>query len=181
MCAFAANSLLCRAALASGQADAASFTTLRIASGALALGLLARASGARAPAAWPASASGSSPASARTDSQAMVARLMATSATSEMTTATLAAISCTRIAMKSHAKVVNCWTNDGSDSGMPMLSAIARTATTTEARAQTPAVTPAIRVAVTRRLVRVVSGMRYAACTRSPTVAAAARSWTARV
>ncbi len=54
MCAFAANSLLCRAALASGQADAASFTTLRIASGALALGLLARASGARAPAAWPA-------------------------------------------------------------------------------------------------------------------------------
>ena len=35
MLAFAANSLLCRAALAGGHADAASFTTLRLASGAL--------------------------------------------------------------------------------------------------------------------------------------------------
>jgi drug/metabolite transporter (DMT)-like permease len=43
MVAFAANSLLCRAALAGGHADAASFTTLRLASGALALALLARA------------------------------------------------------------------------------------------------------------------------------------------
>jgi len=42
MAAFAANSLLCRAALAGGNADAASFTTLRLASGALVLGLLAR-------------------------------------------------------------------------------------------------------------------------------------------
>ena len=41
MIAFAANSLLCRAALGDGQADAASFTTLRIASGALMLVLIA--------------------------------------------------------------------------------------------------------------------------------------------
>lgn len=41
MLAFAANSLLCRAALAGGHADAASFTTLRLVGGALALGLLA--------------------------------------------------------------------------------------------------------------------------------------------
>ena len=50
MLAFAANSLLCRAALAGGHADAASFTTLRLVSGALALGLLARARGSASPA-----------------------------------------------------------------------------------------------------------------------------------
>ena len=49
MIAFAANSLLCRAALAGGEADAASFTTLRLASGALALGALARARGGASP------------------------------------------------------------------------------------------------------------------------------------
>lgn len=49
MVAFAANSLLCRSALGGGHADAASFTTLRLASGALALGLLARARGGPAP------------------------------------------------------------------------------------------------------------------------------------
>jgi drug/metabolite transporter (DMT)-like permease len=49
MIAFAANSLLCRAALAGGYADAASFTTLRLASGALALGVLARARGSAVP------------------------------------------------------------------------------------------------------------------------------------
>ena len=43
MLAFAANSLLCRAALAGGHADATSFTALRLAGGAVALGLLARA------------------------------------------------------------------------------------------------------------------------------------------
>jgi len=43
MLAFAANSLLCRAALAGGHADAISFTALRLAGGAVALGLLARA------------------------------------------------------------------------------------------------------------------------------------------
>jgi drug/metabolite transporter (DMT)-like permease len=42
MLAFAANSLLCRAALGGGHADAATFTLLRLAGGALALGLLAR-------------------------------------------------------------------------------------------------------------------------------------------
>jgi drug/metabolite transporter (DMT)-like permease len=42
MLAFAANSLLCRAALGGGHADAASFTLVRLAGGALALGLLAR-------------------------------------------------------------------------------------------------------------------------------------------
>ncbi len=46
MLAFAANSLLCRAALAGGHADAASFTTLRLAGGAVALG--APGAGARA-------------------------------------------------------------------------------------------------------------------------------------
>lgn len=51
MLAFAANSLLCRAALAGGHADAASFTTLRLAGGAVALGLLVRARGSPAPAA----------------------------------------------------------------------------------------------------------------------------------
>lgn len=40
--AFASNSLLCRAALRPGLIDAASFTSLRLASGALMLGLLAR-------------------------------------------------------------------------------------------------------------------------------------------
>jgi drug/metabolite transporter (DMT)-like permease len=39
---FAANSLLCRAALGSGHADAATFTGIRLLSGALALALLAR-------------------------------------------------------------------------------------------------------------------------------------------
>jgi drug/metabolite transporter (DMT)-like permease len=38
---FAANSLLCRAALGGGHADAATFTTIRLVSGALALGILA--------------------------------------------------------------------------------------------------------------------------------------------
>lgn len=42
MAAFASNSLLCRAALQGEHADPASFTALRVASGALALGLLAR-------------------------------------------------------------------------------------------------------------------------------------------
>jgi drug/metabolite transporter (DMT)-like permease len=42
MAAFASNSLLCRAALGGGLADAATFTTLRLATGALVLGLLAR-------------------------------------------------------------------------------------------------------------------------------------------
>lgn len=41
MAAFAANSLLCRAALAGGLVDAASFTSLRLVSGALALAILA--------------------------------------------------------------------------------------------------------------------------------------------
>jgi drug/metabolite transporter (DMT)-like permease len=41
LCAFAANSLLCRLALAAGHIDAASFTTLRILSGALVLAPLA--------------------------------------------------------------------------------------------------------------------------------------------
>jgi drug/metabolite transporter (DMT)-like permease len=50
MLAFAANSLLCRAALAGGHADAASFTTLRLAAGTLVLVLLARSRAAAAPA-----------------------------------------------------------------------------------------------------------------------------------
>jgi drug/metabolite transporter (DMT)-like permease len=49
MLAFAANSLLCRAALGGGHADAASFTTLRLAGGALTLGLVARRQGGGAP------------------------------------------------------------------------------------------------------------------------------------
>lgn len=49
MLAFAANSLLCRAALGGGHADAATFTTLRLAGGALSLGLVARALGVGAP------------------------------------------------------------------------------------------------------------------------------------
>ena len=49
MLAFALNSLLCRAALAPGHADALSFTGLRLVSGAAALVLLARARGAAAP------------------------------------------------------------------------------------------------------------------------------------
>src|SRR5262245_12733328 len=55
MLAFAANSLLCRAALAGRHADAASFTTLRLTGGAVALALLAFARGSRraaSPAAW---------------------------------------------------------------------------------------------------------------------------------
>jgi drug/metabolite transporter (DMT)-like permease len=49
MVAFASNSLLCRAALGGGHADAASFTLLRLAGGALALGLVARWRGGSAP------------------------------------------------------------------------------------------------------------------------------------
>jgi drug/metabolite transporter (DMT)-like permease len=49
MTAFAANSLLCRTALGGGHADAASFTTIRLASGAAALVLLARTRGRPAP------------------------------------------------------------------------------------------------------------------------------------
>ncbi len=49
MLAFAANSLLCRAALGGGHADAASFTTLRLAGGACALGILVRARSAPVP------------------------------------------------------------------------------------------------------------------------------------
>jgi drug/metabolite transporter (DMT)-like permease len=49
MLAFAANSLLCRAALGGGHADAAGFTTLRLLGGAVALSLLARARGSTAP------------------------------------------------------------------------------------------------------------------------------------
>lgn len=45
MAAFAGNSLLCRQALAHSATDPATFTTVRIASGALALALLARARG----------------------------------------------------------------------------------------------------------------------------------------
>jgi drug/metabolite transporter (DMT)-like permease len=50
MLAFAANSLLCRVALAGGHADATSFTALRIAGGALVLGLFAQIRGAPRPA-----------------------------------------------------------------------------------------------------------------------------------
>jgi drug/metabolite transporter (DMT)-like permease len=59
MCAFAANSLLCRAALAEHLIDAASFTTVRLISGALTLFVLAlwRAPGApEAPRDWIATA-----------------------------------------------------------------------------------------------------------------------------
>ncbi len=50
MAAFAANSVLCRAALGPGLVDAATFTTIRIASGAFALALLLRVRGPAAPA-----------------------------------------------------------------------------------------------------------------------------------
>jgi drug/metabolite transporter (DMT)-like permease len=47
MVAFAANSLLCRAALADGYSDATTFTTFRVVGGALSLGLLVRSRGGR--------------------------------------------------------------------------------------------------------------------------------------
>ena len=47
MLAFAGNSLLCRLALKDGQIDAASFTAIRIVSGALVLALLMRLRGAQ--------------------------------------------------------------------------------------------------------------------------------------
>jgi drug/metabolite transporter (DMT)-like permease len=49
LCAFAANSLLCRAALGAGAIDAWSFTAVRLGSGALALSFLARLAGPSAP------------------------------------------------------------------------------------------------------------------------------------
>lgn len=52
MLAFAANSLLCRGALRTGAIDAASFTAIRLASGALVLLLLARG-GVRRSGSWP--------------------------------------------------------------------------------------------------------------------------------
>ncbi len=51
--AFAANSLLCRAALGGGRADAASFTGLRLASGAAVLILLSRGAGGARGGSWP--------------------------------------------------------------------------------------------------------------------------------
>ncbi len=55
MLAFAGNSILCRIALKDTQIDPASFTTIRVASGALALGLLTRKRGTSAAARgnWP--------------------------------------------------------------------------------------------------------------------------------
>lgn len=52
MIAFAGNSLLCRAALRHTAIDAASFTTIRIVSGALVLWLLVRLRGARLAGSW---------------------------------------------------------------------------------------------------------------------------------
>ena len=54
--AFAANSLLCRAALGGGRADAASFTGLRLASGAAVLILLSRGTGGARGGSWPSAA-----------------------------------------------------------------------------------------------------------------------------
>jgi drug/metabolite transporter (DMT)-like permease len=54
--AFAANSLLCRAALGGGRADAASFTFLRLASGAAVLLLLSRGMGGARGGSWPSAA-----------------------------------------------------------------------------------------------------------------------------
>ncbi|HEV7554063.1 MAG TPA: DMT family transporter [Kofleriaceae bacterium] len=54
---FAANSLLCRAALGAGSIDAASFTAIRIASGAAILFVLARGVGIRGAGSWASSAS----------------------------------------------------------------------------------------------------------------------------
>src|SRR5436190_1514634 len=58
MLAFAGNSLLCRVALRDTAIDAASFTAIRLASGALVLALIVRARGGRAGSAgsWPAAA-----------------------------------------------------------------------------------------------------------------------------
>ena len=55
MLAFAGNSLLCRAALLAGRIDAASFTTIRVVAGALALWLIVRLQSGRAEKAgsWP--------------------------------------------------------------------------------------------------------------------------------
>ncbi len=55
MLAFAGNSLLCRAAFSAGRIDAASFTTIRIVAGALALWLIVRMRGGKAAPAgnWP--------------------------------------------------------------------------------------------------------------------------------
>ncbi len=53
---FAANSLLCRAALGAGSIDAASFTAIRIASGAAILWLLARREPVRRAGSWPSAA-----------------------------------------------------------------------------------------------------------------------------
>jgi drug/metabolite transporter (DMT)-like permease len=52
LCAFAANSVLCRLALASGEIGPATFTAVRLASGALALAALSGLSAARAAASW---------------------------------------------------------------------------------------------------------------------------------
>jgi drug/metabolite transporter (DMT)-like permease len=54
--AFAANSLLCRAALGGGHADAASFTLVRLASGAAVLLLLSRGMGGARGGSWPSAA-----------------------------------------------------------------------------------------------------------------------------
>lgn len=52
LCAFAANSLLCRAALGSAAVDAVTFTSVRIAAGAAALALVAGRGPGRGPVRW---------------------------------------------------------------------------------------------------------------------------------
>ena len=56
MLAFAANSLLCRAAPGGGRADAATFTMLRLAVGALALAVAGRRRGGKSPTGCPVAA-----------------------------------------------------------------------------------------------------------------------------
>jgi hypothetical protein len=133
-----------------------------------------------AAAEWPPSERGRTASTAMTDAHAIVARLRASSAIGTSSSATPVVMSCTRVAMNCHANVVNCCPKAGSDTGMPMKSAIPSTATVSEASAHTAAAMAASRVAVARRCVLVVSGMRYAASPRRPIVAAAARSCTTR-
>ena len=132
------------------------------------------------PAAWPASASGSTASTLSAASATIVARRRATDAPTATTSARPMLIAATR---RTSIERTNCWNwapKEGSSSLVPEASAKDRTSPTSPATTHTTAAPEAQRVAVTRRFVAVVSGMIVAASTSRPTVIAAATSWTAR-
>ena len=132
------------------------------------------------PAAWPASASGRTASTLNAASATIAPRWRATDAPIATTSARPRLIAATRSTSIDRTNDWNCAANVGSPSGVEEMSAKDRTNPARAATTHTTADAEAQRVAVTRRLVAVVSGMIVAASTSRPTVRAAATSWMAR-